>query len=673
MDNENQNKNNGDILIVDDNLANLQTLEILLTSEGYSVRCAPSGKVALMIVNTMPPDLIFLDVRMPEMDGFEVCRKLKENPATSEIPVIFISASNSIEDKIAGLNAGGMDYITKPFQAQEVMARAKNQIICRRLRLQLKQSHDEMELRVQERTKDLIQANQALGKSEERYRTLVSNLPLGIYRATPDGQYLSVNPSFVEMTGYENESELISISAENIFAKAADREQMLEELNMKGKVTAFETQFMKKDNSLFWVSINSTKVTDPNENFMYIDGVIEDITPKKNAQDEKKKLEIRLNQAQKLEAIGTLAAGIAHDFNNILSIVLGYTELIQLDIEANSDIAEKLEKIMNAGLRARDLVQHILTFSRSTEIKKEVVNIIFLVKETLKFLRASIPSIIEIRQELKISEAFVNANPTQVHQILMNLGTNAAHAMKEKGGIMNICLDIVEIADETIFQYKELKPGRYVRLTVGDTGCGIEKKNINKIFDPFFTTKERGQGTGLGLSVVHGIIKDMKGDISVYSEIGKGAVFNVLVPVKEKKEKKADDLFVNEDLSNKWSGNILFVDDEEEICQSARESLERYGYSVETAGSGLKAIELFKINPEIFDLVLTDMAMPKIDGLELSKTLKKIRPDIPIILCTGFIDPLDKEKIKRAGICKQVIKPLIAREMIAAIDNALNS
>ncbi len=285
----------------------------------------------------------------------------------------------------------------------------------------------------------------------------------------------------------------------------------------------------------------------------------------------------------------------------------------------------------------------------------------------MKFIRASLPTTIEMEDDLKASDTFVMADPTQIHQIFMNLYTNAGHAMKGKG-CMSVCLDEITIANESMLQYKELKQGNYVRLTVSDTGHGISKELIDRIFDPFFTTKERGEGTGMGLSVVHGIVKDMGGAISVQSEPDKGTTFYVYLP---KYEGEVADLSCPQYIPKKGNARILFVDDEKSIVVVISKMLERMGYEVVTTTSGLEALELFESSPETFDLVITDMSMPKITGIELSSRLNEIRPDIPVVLITGFSAGITKETIKKANIREMVMKPIISGVLAEAIEKAL--
>ncbi len=513
------------------------------------------------------------------------------------------------------------------------------------------------------------QAEESLRESEERFRQLFESMVSGFAlheiicdeQGTPkDFRFLKVNPAFEEFTGLKGEA-LIGRTVREIMPDIESSWiDTYGRVALTGTPIHFEN-FSRTLNKSFEVSAYSPR---PGQ----FAAVFLDITERKRTEEERQKLQVQLSQAQKMESIGTLAGGIAHDFNNILSSVLGFTELAKLKAEKGKDIINELDVVMKAGIRARDLVKQILMFSRQAEIKRMPMDIAPLIKETLKFLRASLPATIEFRQDIAVSESLVMADPVQIHQILMNLCTNAAHAMKEKGGLINLSLHEMEITDQTELDLKGLKRGRYLLLSVSDTGCGIPGEIINRIFDPFFTTKERGEGTGMGLSVVHGIVKDMEGAISVYSEPDRGTTFNILIPRCDGARVEAADL--NSPMKP-GSARILFVDDEEGVIVSGRGILEQLGYKITATTSPREALALFTSAPDRFDLVLTDMTMPGMTGLTLSEHLRKIRPDIPILLSTGFSLGISQERIRDAGIREMVMKPMVASELSGAVYRAL--
>jgi signal transduction histidine kinase len=398
-------------------------------------------------------------------------------------------------------------------------------------------------------------------------------------------------------------------------------------------------------------------------------------------------LAAQLRQAQKMEAMGKLASGIAHDFNNILSAVIGYTELAMDGVEKGSLLESNLSEVLKAGGRAKDLVKQILTFTRRTDQALLPVQIMDVFKEALKLLRASLPTTIEIRSKIE-SDSLVAADSSQIHQVLMNLCTNAAHAMRENGGILEVGLrDVVcepsngfppetkgasqTIMGELKIVHPHLKPGRYTELSVSDTGHGITPEVMENIFDPFFTTKRRGEGTGMGLSLVHGIVENHGGSIEVQSDPGKGSIFRIYLPVVEKRQPQT----TGTEKSAVPYGNehVLLVDDEGALADIGKRSLESLGYAVDAKTSSIEALELFKSAPEQFDVVVSDMMMPKISGKKLAEEIARIRPDIPVIICTGFSENVLVKEGDASGIRAVLVKPLMAHELATGIRKVLDA
>ncbi|MDM8518319.1 response regulator [Desulfobacterales bacterium HSG16] len=562
------------IFIVDDKLPNLRVMSDMLKQHGYTVRGVPDGATALRMIHADIPDLILLDIRMPGMDGYKVCRHLKEDEKTMDIPVIFISAMDESVDKVKAFNVGGIDYITKPFQIEEVLARVETHLSLRDMNIRLRQEiiqrkkaedalqkvNDELEYRVQQRTNELAETNEEL------------------------------------------------------------KTEILERLNMEKALQKSEAQ---------------------------------------------------LRHAQKMEAIGTLAGGIAHDFNNILSVISGYAEIAKYNELSEGHPAHySVEQIFLAAERATALVRQILAFSRQKESEPVEVGIHMYAKEVVKFLKAAIPPSIEIRHKLKAGSDTIMGDPSSVHQIMMNLCTNAAHAMREKGGILEVSTEDVELDIRVAAVYRDLKSGSYIKLIVSDTGEGMTGLVKDRIFDPYFTTKKVGEGTGLGLSVVHGIVKNHDGAIIVESEPGKGSTFSVFLPKTEEDEKAR----IKEELEPIPGGreSILVVDDEETVTKLLKLMLKALGYTVVAYNNPIEAFETFRQNTDRYDLVIADIMMPEMTGDRLAIEMMKIRSDIPIILCTGFSDRIDEESSREIGVKDFVMKPLLRDQIARTIRRVLD-
>jgi signal transduction histidine kinase/CheY-like chemotaxis protein len=383
---------------------------------------------------------------------------------------------------------------------------------------------------------------------------------------------------------------------------------------------------------------------------------------------ERKRLETQLRQAQKMQAIGTLAGGIAHDFNNILSAILGYTELALGDVEQGSTVWHDLQGTLTAGRRARDLVQQILAFCRQTERARTSIPLHWLVEEALVLLRAALPSIITIRPIINRNAGAVLADPTQMQQVLINLCTNAAHAMREAGGVIEVRLEPIEIAADAPATSPDLKAGSYVRLTVQDTGHGMEPEILERILEPFFTTKSMGEGTGMGLAVVQSIIANHGGAITVESTPGQGSTFVVYLPRHDSPGTAA--LPARESVVGGHE-RILFVDDEAALVHVGRATLQRLGYQVVICASSSEALETLRTAPDAFDLVVTDRTMPALTGEALVHELRQIRPDIPIILCTGFSHPITPEQLRALRVDAFLLKPVMAHEWARVIRQVL--
>jgi PAS domain S-box-containing protein len=526
---------------------------------------------------------------------------------------------------------------------------------------------------------DRKRAEEALRKSEERFKFLAEKMADIIWTVNRDFQTTYVSPSIEKILGFTPEERKRQTLEEMITPGSLNKVRMmfLEELRRDeagnadlDRAVIIEVEYYRKDGSTVWMENTVKAMRDHSGAIDGLYGVSRDITERKIAEQEKTRLQSQLQQVQKLESLGTLAGGIAHDFNNILGIIVGNTELAMDDIPDWNPARHNLEEIRTASMRARDMVRQILAFSRKTPQKMKPVKIIPIIKESLKFLRSSIPTTIEIHQNISSESDTVLADPTQINQVFINLCTNAVHAMGEKGGVLEVSLENIELHACSSMDYCDLSSGKYVRLTVNDTGHGIEPKILKRIFDPYFTTKGVGEGSGMGLSVVHGIVKRHGGGISVSSEPGKGTIFQVLFPCIEDEPEPEVEIAVKIPGGNE---RILFVDDEKAMVDAIQPMIKRLGYKVTGRTSSIEALEAFRANPDRFDLVITDFTMPNMTGLELAKELLKLRSDIPIILCTGYSEHINEEKAKKNGIRAFVMKPVVLDEIANTVRKVLHA
>jgi PAS domain S-box-containing protein len=505
-------------------------------------------------------------------------------------------------------------------------------------------------------------SEESLRESEFRFRSLFDLSPQGIALTELDsGALINVNVTFCEITKYSMEELIGRSTAELGFYSKNDRGHFIKELQTNGEVCGLEMDFKAKDGSMIKALMFARPVNIAGKSCIIT--VFHDLT-------EQKRLESQLRQAHRMEAIGTLAGGIAHDFNNILFPIIGYTEMLIDNAPEGSKRRDYLEEIFKEAIRARDLIKQILTFSRQTIQELKPMRVQPVVKEALKLLRSSIPATIQFSWRIDDAYGVIMGDPTQIHQLIMNLCTNAYHAMEETGGDLEVSLTEIELSLDDMPDGIDLKPGRYIQLTVADTGQGIESNVLKRIFDPYFTTKEEGKGTGLGLAVVHGIIKKYSGDIRVSSELGKGSVFNVYLPLIEIKDKETE---IAQEPVQMGSERVLLVDDEETIAHMAKRMLEWLGYQVTSRTSSIEALEAFRAQPDKFDLVITDMTMPNMSGEILAEELKKIRSDIPVIICTGFSEKISKERTIALGIEGFLMKPTVMSDLAKTIREVLDN
>jgi len=645
------------ILVVDDKPANLFAIEALIQHliPSCQVISALNGYDAIQKALAEIPDTVLLDVQMPEMDGYEVCRRLKTDEKTKHIPVILVTAiEKDTKSRIKGLEIGADAFIAKPIDETELAAHINVMLRIRKSQNKLQAENEDLQEREQERTKELRD-------SEEKYRTITENSPDVIMRFDKKLHHVYISPNVLGFYGIPADAFLNKRYREMGFPE--DFSRRMEESISKTFATTeqqeLEYEYPSSSGPIF-INYRLKPEFLPDGSVESVIGVARDIT-------ERKQLEEQLRQAQKMEAIGTLAGGIAHDFNNILGIIMGYTDLTLEDLPVDSIQYQNLSQVLAASNRAGDLIKQILAFSRKSDEEKRPVYLAHIIQETIRMLRSTIPATIEIKSDIEEKKSLVTANPTQIHQVIMNLCTNAAHAMKETGGQIEISLKRFKI-DSKNPQSLELLPGKYMHISVRDTGMGMTPKVMERIFEPYFTTKKTGEGTGLGLSVVHGIVKSHGGEISVTSKVGKGTTFHVYFPTTEGLPEPAAETV---EVAPRGTENILFVDDENSLAEMGKHLLERLGYHVTVRTSSIEALEAFRTSPDRYDLVITDQTMPNLSGIQLTSELLRIRSDIPIILCTGFSEAVNVENYKSMGIRGFVMKPIVKKDIAKTIRKAL--
>ena len=513
------------------------------------------------------------------------------------------------------------------------------------------------------------QAEQALRESEQRFRHLFDNMRAGaaIYDSPDDGRHFLIKDlNTAALSGARKKKDaVIARDVREVFPLFEDLglDTVFKRVWETGRSEHCPRSLRKEGRLVLWVETFICKL--PSGELV---AIYNDATARRQAEESKDQLERQIQQAQKMEAIGTLAGGIAHDFNNILSPLIGYAEILKIDLPTDNPMQKYVDQILKAALRSKDLVTQILAFSRQKDTEMKPLSLQPIVKEVLKLLRSSIPTTNDIEPDIDPNCKMVIADPTQVHQIVMNLATNAYHAMEENGGKLNVSLKQIQLNLDHHLP-PMLLPGQYACLTVADTGSGIHKENLDKVFDPYFTTKKKGKGTGLGLAVVKGIVNNCKGDVRIHSVPGQGTRIEVYLPIIEMGAEEQHSRDVQPVRGG--SERILLVDDEEGVAKMMNVMLQRLGYSVSFHTNCLDSLQAFRNSPASYDLVISDMTMPHMNGLQFASKIRIIRSEIPIIICTGFSDQVNEEKCKAIGIQGLVKKPVITRIMATAIREAL--
>ncbi|MBU0479463.1 MAG: response regulator [Proteobacteria bacterium] len=608
------------ILIIDDEAGICETLVDILEAKGFLPVAVQTGRDGVKIAGETEFDVALIDLKLPDMDGFEVFKALRQ--VQPELICIFITGYASAQNAITALKQGAAGYYIKPLAIDELLHGIKEALEKRTLR-------------------------ENLADSESRYRELLSASKDAIVSVDDHGLVFHWNQAATTIFGYTVEEMM----GRSVFLIIPERYRErhaggMERVRENGKTiysgNVFEVFGLKKDGTEVPLELSLSRWQTGRQT--YFTGIVRDISERIN-------LERQLRQAQKMEAIGTLAGGIAHDFNNLLSIIGGYTEMARRALAPDSEIYADLTAVANATHRATELVKQILTIARQSEGKgKKPLLLQSLLKETVKMLRGTIPTTIQFKIEINEYCRPIMADQSQIHQVLMNLATNAYHAMRDEGGILSVKLG--EIHDPP-----GLPGGNYLCLEISDTGCGIEEHILERIFEPYFTTKKVGEGTGLGLATTHAIVQAHHGYIDVESEPGQGTGFRVLLPVLE----EAAGILPAEDRLQKiasFDGMLLLVDDDGNILAACAKMLSVMGCGVETCHSGAEALKVFRADPDRFDLVITDFVMPEMDGLDLAGKMLDIRPELPVVMITGYNENINEEKARMAGVKALLHKPL---------------
>ena len=655
------------ILTIDDESYIRQSIKSFLEDYGFIVFEAENGQKGLDVFDRENPDLVLLDLRMPEMDGLQVLEILKEK--APDIPLVVASRTGNITAVVEALHLGAWDYILKPIEDMSVLYHSVKKCLKEsQLKKENKEYQERLEELVKERTIELVQ-------SEERYKAIFEYTGTAAIIIEPDDTISMVNSKFCEFAGMDSR-DIVGQKKWHDFVADEDieviRNYIDAKVNLKTENYApmqYEIKFISNDGEQKYVYVSLGVIPGTDRTVVSL----LDVTEKKKAEQRWRSLEKQLRKSQKMEAIGTLAGGIAHDLNNILSPVLGYADMIMRSSDPEANVYKRSEKIQKAALRAADLVSQVLSFNRRGEEEKRVIRIHPVSKEVLKLLKGSIPSTITIVDNIDRNCRPIEADPTQIHQVLMNLCTNAYHAMEEAGGTLTVGLKEITLTVTDMVEYPHLIDGEgvYLAIEVSDTGCGMSEDVVERIFDPYFTTKEEGKGTGLGLATAYSIVKSCKGDIRVKSKPDKGTTFTILLPVADTKNSIENQETIAKSFKVGSGERLLVVDDDKDIALMCKEGFELLGYKVKLFFSSIEALDFFKENYHTIDLVVTDQTMPGITGFELAKSMLSIKKDMPIILCSGYAGAINKIKIQEAGINSFIMKPVTVEDLSKQIQQLL--
>jgi PAS domain S-box-containing protein len=633
------------ILFVEDNPQDTELALRELRRAGFLPEWSRVETEAAFLAQLNPaPDVILSDFKMPQFDGLQALRLLLERKL--EIPFIIVSGTIGEDTAVEAMKLGATDYLLKDRLARlgPAVQRA----------LEQQRAH-------QQRKK----AEEALRESENRLRQMMENINEVIWMTNPaKSLYLYISPAFENIWGRPRDQLYQSAQVWLDCIHPEDRARIRSAALIKQALGDYNEiyRIIRPDGTVRWIRDRAYPMRDETGQVYRLVGVAEDFS-------QQKQLEEKFLQAQRMEAIGTLAGGIAHDFNNILSGIVGFNSLARQAAAGNTELLDYLDEISRAGSRAADLVRQILAFSRTDHQALVPVQLRHIVAEAVQLLRAAVPSTINFEVNLSSNLPAVLGNATQLHQVLMNLGTNASHAMRDRPGQLRILLEHC-LVDETLCRkLPDLSPGPFVRLTVSDTGCGIDAAIQKRVFEPFFTTKAPGEGTGLGLSVVHGIVRSHHGAIRLSSEVDHGTTFEIYLPAIAATPPMA--VAEPAEIPHGHGERVLFVDDEMLLVRLGERTLLQFGYAVEGENQVLTALARLEQAPQAFQLVITDQTMPGLTGLEFARRVHALRADLPVMLMSGHSAALTPERIRDAGVCEVLLKPFSATTLVVGVQRNL--
>jgi PAS domain S-box-containing protein len=675
------------ILIVDDIRENLYMLEAVLKGYGYKVRSASDGVEALELASEEDFDMIISDILMPRMDGFQLCRAVKSDSRLKKTAFVFYTATytDSADEEFA-LSLGAERFILKPIEPErfisilrEVIREHENgRLKAPRTpiddeKVYLKEYNERLVRKLEDKMIELERINKGLKESEEKYRDLIENANDAVLVFDVDGNITFANPKFTEMTGYSlseakgmHFSRLIHPGDLEMCSEYFRKRQAGEKVprNYEFRIVTNSGEILQVDNNVSTIRKEGRIVG--------ILKIMRDVSERKRVEDEKRRIEAQLLQSQKMEAIGTLAGGVAHDFNNMLTTIQGYTELAMTTLDEADPVYQNLKQVHHAAIRAADLTRQLLLFSRKQPMELVPLNINRTIDNLLKMLKRLIGEDIAIHTDLETGIWTIRADGGKIEQVLMNLAVNARDAMPD-GGKITFKTENVWIGRDYCSDYPLARPGKFVCLTVQDTGIGMDEEMCKHIFEPFFTTKEATGGTGLGLAVVYGIIKQHEGWINVYSSPGQGSTFKIYIPAIASKAEEKKELKESLDEFRGSGERILLVEDEEIIRKLTRMVLVDKGYEVFVAGSANEAISVFERENGEFHLVFCDVVLPDRSGLRLVDELLGRRPSLKVLLSSGYTNHKSQWPIIREKKFSYLQKPYALTELLRAVREAIDS